>query len=343
MTLLSKGALVLALAASTGLFSNGGIVAASEVDAVVSEEEAIQPVDLYYDGTQSLLVSYADETGRDNVAKHANKKNMKVKKTTDFKNKHTLNPGNKGGDDSKGNSGGNDSKGNDKGNSKNKGRTRNLIEENAVTAGFSVLELDVENLEAEMAELMAIEGVTAVEEDATMHIESMEYQQKLRGGGVAGHVREIQDAIKAAASQFPGEEIEFSPNLEGEEVLVFHPERRLAEVTPYGINMVNVTHLWSKTPASNITICVVDTGYDLGHQDLPDATGWHQVNTDGSTPFGKWDVDGHGHGTHCAGTIGAIGGNDLGVVGVNPDPSKFNCKCGIVTECIICFHISSSF
>ena len=35
-------------------------------------------------------------------------------------------------------------------------------------------------------------------------------------------------------------------------------------------------------------------------------------------------MDGHGHGTHCAGSIGAIGENNEGVVGVNPDPSKFS-------------------
>ena len=30
-----------------------------------------------------------------------------------------------------------------------------------------------------------------------------------------------------------------------------------------------------------------------------------------------------GHGTHCAGTIGAIGNNEIGVTSVNPDPTKF--------------------
>ena len=29
-------------------------------------------------------------------------------------------------------------------------------------------------------------------------------------------------------------------------------------------------------------------------------------------------------GTHCAGTIGSIAGNNDGVVGINPDPSKFS-------------------
>lgn len=66
-----------------------------------------------------------------------------------------------------------------------------------------------------------------------------------------------------------------------------------------------------------ITICVVDTGYDLGHIDLPqlplqNVTGWDTGNPNN----GVWDVDGHSHGTHCAGSIGAIGNNDEGVVGV---------------------------
>ena len=66
----------------------------------------------------------------------------------------------------------------------------------------------------------------------------------------------------------------------------------------------------------------VDTGYGLGHPDLPDLSD----GVDGHTPSeipGSWDVDGRGHGTHCAGTIGAIGGNDVGVVGVLPNRTQF--------------------
>ncbi len=71
--------------------------------------------------------------------------------------------------------------------------------------------------------------------------------------------------------------------------------------------MVNVTHLWHIPPAQHVKICVVDTGYDLGHPDLPNVgvTGW-DTNV---ASKGVWDVDLHSHGTHCAGTIGAIGGN----------------------------------
>lgn len=52
-------------------------------------------------------------------------------------------------------------------------------------------------------------------------------------------------------------------------------------------------------------------------------------NLDGKTAFrlpmaGVWDNDGNGHGTHCAGIIGAIGDNGKGVVGVRKDPNLFS-------------------
>jgi len=96
--------------------------------------------------------------------------------------------------------------------------------------------------------------------------------------------------------------------------------RKLYEDTPYGINMVEANSIGPGV--EQIKICVVDTGYGIGHEDLPTAsngvTGW-----DNQGIGGVWNVDKDGHGTHCAGTIGAIKGNNKGVVGVNDDPSKF--------------------
>ena len=96
-------------------------------------------------------------------------------------------------------------------------------------------------------------------------------------------------------------------------------ERNLAQSVPYGIGLVQADLVpQGSTP---IKVCVIDTGYGLGHPDLP--TSSHGV--DGYSPYGgseRWDVDGDGHGTHCAGIIGAVG-NSRGVVGVNPDPTKF--------------------
>lgn len=68
----------------------------------------------------------------------------------------------------------------------------------------------------------------------------------------------------------------------------------------------------------------MDTGYDLGHVDLPqlpvqNISGWDTGNANN----GVWNVDGHSHGTHCAGSIGALGSNGQGVVGVIDDPTQF--------------------
>ncbi len=109
---------------------------------------------------------------------------------------------------------------------------------------------------------------------------------------------------------------------------------------------INTPEAWDiQTGNNSVVIAVIDTGIDSGHEDLAanmwvnqgeipgnhkdddgngftdDTRGWDFANQD-NDPF-----DDHGHGTHCAGTIGAVGNNGIGVVGVNWDvkilPIKF--------------------
>jgi hypothetical protein len=99
---------------------------------------------------------------------------------------------------------------------------------------------------------------------------------------------------------------------------------------------IDAPEAWdNSTGSSSVTVAVIDTGVDYNHPDLSrniwvntaevagngvdddgngyidDVNGYDFVNND-SDP-----MDDHGHGSHCAGVIGAAGNNGEGVAGIN--------------------------
>ena len=97
--------------------------------------------------------------------------------------------------------------------------------------------------------------------------------------------------------------------------------RKLAEETPYGIPMVlQDMNFWNslEEPTGTIKVCVADTGYDRGHVDLPDGNDVTGTSNE-EYPSEVWYEDVNGHGSHCSGTVAAIGDNNEGVVGVLPN------------------------
>lgn len=93
------------------------------------------------------------------------------------------------------------------------------------------------------------------------------------------------------------------------------PRRLLSETTPWGQTYVGATVL-SDSQAGNRTICIIDSGYDRGHNDL----NANNVTGSNNSGTGNWFDPGanNAHGTHVAGTIAAIANNE-GVVGVMPN------------------------
>ncbi|XRB08805.1 subtilisin-like protease [Pycnococcus provasolii] len=102
---------------------------------------------------------------------------------------------------------------------------------------------------------------------------------------------------------------------------------------------------WNTTTGSNnVTVLVIDTGVDYNHPDLA-ANMWRnpgEIPGNGQDDDGNGYVDDvyginaianngnpmddHSHGTHCAGTIGAVGNNGVGVVGVSQQVKIAGCK-----------------
>lgn len=75
---------------------------------------------------------------------------------------------------------------------------------------------------------------------------------------------------------------------------------------------------------SDVVVAVVDTGVDYNHADLK-ANMWKNANGDFGFDFYNDDnnpMDDNGHGTHCAGLVGAVGDNSAGGAGVMPSRVK---------------------
>ena len=136
-----------------------------------------------------------------------------------------------------------------------------------------------------------------------------------------GQVHYEFDELNTIAVTLPADALKglrHNPNV----VLVEQDMPRYAtdQVVPYGIDNIEARDVWDTDrdgvvdpgapTGSGLTVCIIDSGVHLAHEDLAG------VNFVGGYPD-DWSTDTCGHGTHVAGTIAAVN-NTTGVVGVSP-------------------------
>lgn len=103
----------------------------------------------------------------------------------------------------------------------------------------------------------------------------------------------------------------------------------------WGMQAIDTQRAWRITQGSkDVVVAIIDTGIDVNHPDIRpnlwrnpkelhnnhkgfigDMHGWNFVDDNSDL------TDNHGHGTHIAGIVGAVGGNNYGISGVAPKVS----------------------
>lgn len=90
--------------------------------------------------------------------------------------------------------------------------------------------------------------------------------------------------------------------------------KSLSESIDWGLSLYGIPDLWRQSQGEGEVVAVLDTGCDLKHEDLQgqiaDAKDFSGSRTG--------PQDAQGHGTHVAGIIAAVAGNQKGVAGVAP-------------------------
>ena len=93
----------------------------------------------------------------------------------------------------------------------------------------------------------------------------------------------------------------------------------------YALVKVNAAQAWKRAGnkgSKNVLLAVIDTGVDYRHKNLaPNAVPGYDFRDNDADPMDQTSAQNPGHGTHCAGIVGATGLVEGGISGLSPEVS----------------------
>lgn len=151
--------------------------------------------------------------------------------------------------------------------------------------------------------IWSLKGVTNVEDDL--------YLPWLNGASLQASPLPTLESALAAAADLKAPSAEAS----------FFSARQDDPELPWGVKRVNAAGAWPYVTGAGVKVAVIDTGIDYTHPDLaPNYKGGWNAVTMTIDP-----MDDQGHGTHVAGTVGAVR-DGKGVAGVAPLAELYGVK-----------------
>ena len=138
---------------------------------------------------------------------------------------------------------------------------------------------------------------------------------KQQGGTVVKHL----PSINGMAVTMNAQQREMLANNPEVDLIEEDPRRYLqADQKPWGLHTIQAAGDYPDL-SGNRSICIVDTGYDITHEDLmqgANVSGSVSNTLSEQVDLGEWSQDSYGHGTHVAGIISAVT-NNIGIRGIN--------------------------
>lgn len=174
--------------------------------------------------------------------------------------------------------------------------------------------------------LVKYKNTSALNKIAAMQTESfgLEMKEVHQPGSFVKVAIAKKNEARAIASLYSNKDVEYVvPNFT---IRAFSaPVDTAALKEQYALVKVNAEAAWKRAGnkgSKNVLLAVIDTGVDYRHQSLaPNMVAGYDFRDNDADPMDNTSAQNPGHGTHCAGIVGATGLIDGGISGLSPEVS----------------------